>query len=533
MDGQLSAIPHVFCGEIHRVFLTMCFDFEEKRRGIMRTIVVLCGSDSDLGRITSGLAVLRVAEAQGLVKVLAVEVCSTHRNPKELRDLLYKFSDYEVDVVIVCAGKLAAIFGDADAISRNEYRNNHTCFIVVPIMGKSEEANQAAYLSAKEVPNAQFVFREEFFAESTAAFEYAVNGELPEILLSEQKPPQTFNLAGAYHHGRRKYPENASVEPMIQQLESGGLIHVSTGKTREMFVNPRYPNLLYILATNRVSIFDIVLNTTIPQKGAVLTAMTIHWLVNVFRDVPNHLLAYGNDIVAYLPPELCSELGTTGLCLLMKNMIVVRRTKVLKIEAIVRGYLTGSGLADYQKSGSVCGVSLPPGLIDGSELPAILFTPSTKADYGQHDENISFERAVEIVGREAAEYVRDMAVSVYRRAKERLAFPGITLADTKFEFGYADSGEIVLIDEVLTPDSSRFWPEEERKVAMAEGRTSPSFDKEVIRIAGRAANVKSNPNWIPPQELVLQTTRNYRCMVELATGKPLERFQEEDMGIPK
>lgn len=502
----------------------------------MRTIAVLCGSTSDFGQITSGLAVLRVAEARGAVKVLTVEVCSAHRNPEELKDLLYEFSDCGVDAVIVCAGKLAAIFGDTDAISRNVYRNNHTCFIAVPIRGKSEEANRAAYLSAKEVPNAQFVFRDEFFMDPTTAFEYAVNGEFPEILLSEQKPPQTFSLAGAYHQGRRKYPENASVDPMIQQLESGGLIHVSTGKTREMFVNPQYPDLLLLLATDRVSIFDIVLNTTIPQKGAVLTAMTIHWLAKVFQDVPNHLLAYGNDIVAYLPPKLCSELGTAGLRLFMENMIVVKRTKVLKIEAIVRGYLTGSGLTDYRRSGSVCGVSLPQGLVDGSELPTILFTPSTKADYGQHDENISFERAVEIVGREATEYVRNMAISLYRRAKDRLAFSGITLADTKFEFGYSSSGrgrDLILIDEVLTPDSSRFWPEEGRKAAMAEGRTPPSFDKEVIRIPGRAANVKSNPEWIPPQELILQTTENYRRMVELATGKSLEQFQKEDMGISK
>lgn len=496
-----------------------------------RKIAVLCGSDSDLNQIASGLALLRLAEAQGSVGIQSVEVCSAHRNPKQLRQLLRKLAATEVDVVIMCAGKLAALFGDCDAISRNELHNRHTHFIAVPLNGTDAEASQAAYLSAKQVPNSQFIFREEFFGDPEEAFAFAINGELPEITRKIQKHPQSLSLEEAYHKGRRKYQENASYDSIIWQLESGGLIHMYTGKTRETFINPEYPDLLYILATDRISIFDIVMNTTIPGKGAVLTAMTVHWLTNVFPNVPNHLVAYGGGILKYLPPTI-SESPILLVKNLMKNMIVVKRTKVLKVEAIVRGYLTGSGFKDYQNTGKVCGIELCSGMIDGSEIHNPIFTPSTKADYGLHDENISFEKAVEIIGKEAAEFVRDTALYLYLSAKKNMLLAGIIVADTKFEFGIDSRGNIILIDEVLTPDSSRFWPKEGWYNAVLEGKTPPSFDKQPIRIAGEAGGIKTtNTEWVPSNKLIAETAANYRRMIELATGISLEQFWREEMGV--
>lgn len=325
--------------------------------------------------------------------------------------------------------------------------------------------------------------------------------------------------------GRRK------IDDMIKKLELGGFIHFYTGKTRETFIHPLYPDLLYILATDRISIFDIVMNATIPSKGAILTAMTVHWLKNVFHDVPNHLVAYGSGILEYLPPQI-GEVTDETTAHLMKNMLVTKRTKVLQGEAIIRGHLTGSGLKDYWATGMVCGIKLPPCLIDGSELPEPIFTPSTKAPYGLHDENISFEELVTIIGEEAAAYVRDTSLTIYRTAKNILRALGITLADTKFEFGIDSQGNPILIDEILTPDSSRFWPEKGREIAMREGKTPPSLDKQPIRIKGEAAGIKtSNPQWVPPEKLISETVTNYRHILKLVTGMSLEQFWQSEMGI--
>ena len=497
-----------------------------------RKIAVLCGSDSDFPQISSGLAILRVAEARNEVEVTGVEVCSAHRNPAELMALLCQFSNQGVDVVIMCAGKLAALFGVADAISRNEIGNGHTVFVAVPLKGNTQEACQAAYLSVKQVPNSQFVFYEEFYQDPEAAFTYAVEGELPKVFLKEQKLPQSLSVAAAYHRGRRTYPEKADCSPLISALERVGFIHQYTGKTRETFVNPRYPDLLFVLATDRISIFDIVLNAIIPNKGAVLTAMTVHWLKNVFADVPNHLVAYGAGILEYLPSPMRGLVEDSFLKYLMQNMIVVQRTSVFKVEAIVRGHLTGSGLKDYRRTGKVCGIELPPGMVDGSELPQIIFTPSTKADYGQHDQNIDYLKAEQIIGEGAAQYVRFRAIELYKAGKETLKKSGIILADTKFEFGRDHGGNIRLIDEILTPDSSRFWPEEGWQQAMLEGKTPPSFDKQAIRDAGEAGGIKTtNPDWTPSEELIDETVKKYMHMVLLATGKPLDQFWKEEMGI--
>lgn len=468
-----------------------------------------------------------------------VEACSAHRNPVELRLLVRKFQDEKVDVVIMCAGKLAALFGECDALSRNNFGNDHTCFIAVPLKGDTEEASQAAHLSAVQVPNSQFVFQEAFFRNPEVAFEYAISGDLPTIRIEKQPPAESFSLAGAYHYGRehRKppFPSRALYDEIIFAMEGHGLIHYATGKTRETFLNPEHPDLLYILATDRISIFDIVLNALIPNKGAVLTAMTIYWLKRVFSHIPNHLVAYGSGIQKWLPDTICYRRDAYPfLIYLAQHLIVVRKTDVLPVEAIVRGNLTGTGYKDYKKTGKVCGIELPSGLVDGSELPVSIFTASTKAPYGQHDENIPYERVLELIGPEAANYIQHTSIHLFSTARTLLRSKGIVLADTKFEFGtrQGDGGnEILLIDEALTPDSSRFWPEEGLATAIDEGKTPPSFDKQPVRDAGVVANVKSNPTWIPPDDLIVQTTDNYRHMLSLATGMSLEAFWAGPMGM--
>jgi phosphoribosylaminoimidazole-succinocarboxamide synthase len=301
-----------------------------------------------------------------------------------------------------------------------------------------------------------------------------------------------------------------------------------TGKTRESFINPKFPDLLYIYATDRISIFDIVLNARVPLKGSILTAMTIFWLTEVFKDVPNHLVAYGRNIKKYLPKELTSGRVYDDL---EENMVIVKKTKVLKVEAIVRGYLTGSGLVDYKNTGKVCGIELETGLVDGSALPHATFTPSTKADYGLHDENISIEDAGKIIGEDSAKFIRKQSLHLYDEAWTKARKVGIIIADTKFEFGIDRDGNIILIDEVLTPDSSRYWPKKERQLAMEQGKTPPSLDKQPVRNAGKAAGVKENPTWIPSEELIAETSDNYLRIMHLITGKTLWQFHIENMGI--
>jgi phosphoribosylaminoimidazole-succinocarboxamide synthase len=328
-----------------------------------------------------------------------------------------------------------------------------------------------------------------------------------------------------------KYAGVASYGAAIRVLETAGLYHMYTGKTRETFSNSEFPDLLYILATDRISIFDIVLNARIAMKGAVLTAMTIYWLKKVFADTPNHLVAFGKDIIKYLPAELANSTSLIVKDYLPKHMIVVKKTKVLKVEAIVRGFLTGSGLESYKKTGKICGITLPEGLVDGSKLPTPLFTPSTKASYGQHDENISFEELVKIIGAESSKFVMEESLYLYNTACKLAHKVGIIIVDTKFEFGVDSEDEIILIDEVLTPDSSRFWPEDKWLLALEEEKTPPSLDKQPIRDAGKAAGVKENPSWIPPIELLNQASENYQKIFALFPRKSLPQFWSEDMGI--
>ena len=238
------------------------------------------------------------------------------------------------------------------------------------------------------------------------------------------------------------------------------LLH--SGKVRDVYLDDSGDRGdLVLVASDRVSIYDVVLPTAIPDKGAVLTRLSLWWFDRLGDLVPNHVIS-GTDV----PPEFA---GRAMRC---------RRLEMLPVECVARGYLTGSGLKDYEKTGTVSGVALPPGLVDGSELPEPIFTPSTKAPLGQHDEAITFADVEDLVGAETAATLRELTLAVYARGAETAAANGILVADTKLEFGRDPAtGEIVLADEVLTPDSSRFWPADRWE----PGRPQASFDKQFVR----------------------------------------------------
>ena len=235
--------------------------------------------------------------------------------------------------------------------------------------------------------------------------------------------------------------------------------HLASGKVRELYeVDDKH---LLFVATDRISAFDYVLRTPIPDKGRILTAMSVFFFDLV--DAPNHLAGPADD--PRIPEEV---LGRARL---------VRRLEMLPVECVARGYLTGSGLLDYQKTGSVCGIELAPGLVEASKFEQPLFTPATKAALGQHDENIAFDDVARMVGGQRAEALRDLTLTIYRQAADHALRNGIIIADTKFEFGVDEHGELVLADEVFTPDSSRYWPADEYQA----GVTQHSFDKQFVR----------------------------------------------------
>jgi phosphoribosylaminoimidazole-succinocarboxamide synthase len=235
--------------------------------------------------------------------------------------------------------------------------------------------------------------------------------------------------------------------------------HLASGKVRELYeVDEQH---LLFVATDRISAFDYVLATPIPDKGRILTAMSMFFFDLI--DVPNHLAGPADD------PRIPGEVLGRGL--------LVRRLEMLPVECVARGYLTGSGLLDYQKTGRLCGIELPPGLVEASKFDEPLFTPATKAELGRHDENISFDDVVALVGKERAEALRELTLSIYRRAADHALRNGIIIADTKFEFGVDASGALVLADEVFTPDSSRYWPADEYQAGVRQH----SFDKQFVR----------------------------------------------------
>ena len=283
---------------------------------------------------------------------------------------------------------------------------------------------------------------------------------------------------------------------------------VKEGKVREIY---DIGDQLIMVATDRISAFDVILKNKIVKKGTVLTQMSRFWF-DLTRDIiPNHMISVDvNDMPEYFRQERFD--GNSMLC---------RKLTMLPIECIVRGYITGSGWESYKKNGTVCGISLPEGLRECDKLPEPIYTPSTKAEIGDHDENISFERSVEVLekqfsghGQEYAEIIRDATIALYKKCADYALSKGIIIADTKFEFGLDENGQVVLGDEMLTPDSSRFWPLE----GYEPGHGQPSFDKQFVRDW-----LKANPDsdYLLPQDVIDKTIEKYKEAYNLLTGETI------------
>jgi phosphoribosylaminoimidazole-succinocarboxamide synthase len=275
-----------------------------------------------------------------------------------------------------------------------------------------------------------------------------------------------------------------------------GLEKIHTGKVRDIYAIDA--DSMLIVTTDRLSAFDVVLPSPIPDKGRVLNSISNFWFDKTRHLVPNHLTGRKVDDVVSDPGERA---------LLADRAVIVKKLKTVPLEAVVRGYVIGSGWKDYQKTGAISGIKLPAGLRQAARLPQTLFTPSTKAAIGEHDETISFEQAANLVGAELAARVRDTAIRIYEFAAEHARQRGIIIADTKFEFAQNPDGTLVLIDEVLTPDSSRFWPADTWK----EGISPPSFDKQFVRdyLETLDWNKKAPGPQLPP-EIIAKTSANYR-----------------------
>ena len=289
------------------------------------------------------------------------------------------------------------------------------------------------------------------------------------------------------------------VEALYESRVSG-LERLSQGKVRDIYaVDEEH---LLIVTSDRLSAFDVVLPDPIPGKGEVLTRLSEFWFDRTDDIVPNHVAALPLEAVVTDAAER-AELGGRAM--------VCRRLKPLPIEAVVRGYLIGSGWKDYKATGQVCGIELPAGLAQAEQLPEPIFTPATKAAVGDHDENISFDQAAELVGQELAERVRELAIRIYLEGAAYAAGRGIIIADTKFEFGLDEGGKLYLIDEVLTPDSSRFWPATE----YATGISPPSFDKQYVRDYLETLDWdKTPPGPKLPAEVIQRTSEKYRQALE-------------------
>jgi phosphoribosylaminoimidazole-succinocarboxamide synthase len=265
----------------------------------------------------------------------------------------------------------------------------------------------------------------------------------------------------------------ATASPPMHESRLEGLERLHQGKVRDIYAIPGDPRHMLIVTTDRLSAFDVVLPDPIPGKGRVLTSISNFWFARTGHIVPNHLAAPGDGDLTRVVPDAGDR------ALLGDRAMVVRKLKALPVEAVVRGYLIGSGWKDYQKTGEVCGIHLPAGLRMADKLPEPIFTPSTKAPKGQHDENVGFDEIAKVIGVERAREVREAAIALYRFAAEHALKRGIIIADTKFEFGIDEEngGRLTLIDEALTPDSSRFWPVD----TYAPGTSPPSFDKQFVR----------------------------------------------------
>jgi phosphoribosylaminoimidazole-succinocarboxamide synthase len=285
-----------------------------------------------------------------------------------------------------------------------------------------------------------------------------------------------------------------------------GLTRISQGKVRDIYAVD--DNLLLIVTSDRLSAFDVVLPDPIPGKGAVLNELTDFWMDKTRDIVDNHVTDVPLDSIITDAAERASIAG---------RGTIVKRLKPLPIEAVVRGYLIGSGWKDYQATGAVCGIELPAGLEQAQQLPEPIFTPATKAEIGAHDENINFAEVEKLIGAKLAATVRSLALKIYSLGRTHAAERGIIVADTKFEFGLDDDGKLYLIDEVLTPDSSRFWPADEYRV----GISPPSFDKQFVRDYLETLDWdKTAPGPNLPEDVVLKTAAKYRQAADLLKGPP-------------
>ena len=284
----------------------------------------------------------------------------------------------------------------------------------------------------------------------------------------------------------------------------------SRGKVRDIY--DAGENLLMV-ATDRISAFDFILPDEIPFKGEVLNRISAFWFDKFADIVPNHLVSID-------PADFPEEFAEYRDYLAGRAMLV-KKAQTIPIECIVRGYLTGSGKKTYDENGTVCGIQLPEGLTEASKLPEPLFTPSTKAEIGDHDENISFERCCEIVGEDIAAQIRDLSLRIYKAAAEYAATRGIIIADTKFEFGVID-GKVTLIDECLTPDSSRFWP----AASYEEGKIQPSYDKQFVRNWLRANWDMTGETPHLPAEVIDGTSERYREAFQIITGSQFTSMKE-------
>ena len=284
--------------------------------------------------------------------------------------------------------------------------------------------------------------------------------------------------------------------------------YLRSGKVRDLYA--RADGTLMLVASDRMSAFDVILPTEIPDKGRVLTGLSRHWFATTATIVPNHLISTGTDDPA-----------------LRGRIMICRPTTVIPIEAVVRGYLAGSGWKEYRATGRVCGVALPGGLVESDRLPEPIFTPATKAEAGEHDENIDFETMAAAIGGDVAEQVRELALALYRFAAAATERVGILVADTKFEFGIEpETGEILLIDEALTPDSSRFWD----AATFAPGRAQASFDKQFVRDWLETQDWdKTAPGPGLPDEVVAGTRARYVEAYERITGASFARYLQEDV----
>ena len=299
----------------------------------------------------------------------------------------------------------------------------------------------------------------------------------------------------------------SATTPLLEsRLQSLPLL--ARGKVRDNYAVGS--DRLLMVASDRLSAFDVVMGEPIPGKGELLTRMALFWFARLGHIVPNHLTGEAPESVV----SAAERAQVTG------RSMLVKRLKPLPVEAVVRGYLAGSGWKEYQHNGQVCGVKLPPGLKNASKLPSPIFTPATKAEMGEHDENIPFERMVEIIGAPLAEQVRRVAIALYETAAAFALGKGIIIADTKFEFGLDEAGTLTLMDEVLTPDSSRFWPVE----GYAEGINPPSYDKQFVRdwlehavVDGGPWN-KQAPAPALPADVVARTAATYREALERLTA---------------